>query len=86
MAAGADKPLLKEKKLHKEHLEAAAEAGRGQLVKGFKDMHAAIMEKAKVGNRWGPQPSAVATLPSMSCSRFRAQMRKAVHSCVGFCC
>ena len=51
MNTGADKPLLKEKKLYKEHLEAAAEAGCGQLVEGFKDMHAAIMQKAKVGNR-----------------------------------
>lgn len=50
LPAGADKALLKEKNVYRDHLEAAASAGQGRLVRNFQEMHEAIMEKAEDGN------------------------------------
>lgn len=51
LPAGADKALLTEKTTSKEQLEAAAESSGGLLLRDFKAMHAAIMQKAQTGNR-----------------------------------
>ena len=53
--AGADRALLVSKKVTKGCLEAAAEAGHGQHLTSFQAMHAAIMQKAESGNRYGLQ-------------------------------
>jgi hypothetical protein len=49
--AGADKGLLKEPRLTRQHLERKAEEAQRPLQSDFQSVHATMMEWARSGNR-----------------------------------